>query len=325
MIMRDITDFCLMDDLPSDCFDMLVASFAKWIKNEYRFLYIGCLGVKINTEGKNLGDILIIDKGDILDNALKNGMAAHIHPVEGLTTEMIHKLLNHLNPLMLELDEYDCWWRKNYLKIHRFHYILIHHFVAKEAVFDCTDTYPTHEHLYLSMVFVQQCGKRILCFRDKGEPPQKPDIGLHLLPLVHKYQKQKKIGSAEGDLNWLATHITELDISLEVKGFQNVDILYIPVIWKLKNIQWSYKQLYLLLTYLGLDQSIKLNGYITKVSANWEIITNVMSLSIIRKTDTYPVRTLQENLRKVVYYEELLFECLRHIYENGNSNYYSSV
>ena len=323
--MRDTSDFRLLDDLPSDCFDMLVASFAKWLTNEYRFLYAECLGIKVNMEGSPLGDILLIDKGDILENANRHGIAVQIQWLNGLENEKLLDLLSQRNPLMLELDEYNCYWRKNYKRIHRCHFILLHRIDLRESVFICTDTYPTQQHFILPLDFIIQYGLRVLSFWNKEAPPQEINPCAILQPLILKYYRKDDIGTAADRLNWLIDQIPNFNISNEVKGYQDVDAIYIPVIWKLKNIQWSYKQFQYLLDFLDMKQTANLHDYLLRVSKYWEIITNSLTLSIIRKEEIFPSGTIQENLRKVVYNEERMFEALRHICEYGYCNYYSGV
>lgn len=309
--MRDISKFIVMDDLPSDCFDMLVASFSKWLRKEYRFLYAECLGLKIDPKGKSLGDVLQIDKGDILNFASKNGLAFQIHPMANMHKKELLRLLSQFNPLMAELDEYECRWRKNYQKLHRFHYILLHRFEETEDWFICTDTYPTQNNLALPVEFIMNHVRRVLCFWDNKKTAPAPVVHLCLQSVFEKYRTKDEIGTVKDRLEWVSDHLDRWRIANEVKGYEDVDLFYIPVIWKLKNIQWSYKQFSLFLSFIGQDTLEILQMYVSEILACWEIIVNAVSLNILRKSETLPVTTIQSNLRKVVYIEELMFEKLR--------------
>ena len=311
MVMRDITKFCVMDDLPSDCFDMLVASFAKWLRKEYRFLYAECLGVKIDCKGKSLGDVLQIDKGDILNIASKNGLEVQIHPMADMHKEELLSLLSQFNPLMAELDEYDCNWRKNYQKLHRYHYILLQRYEELEKQFICTDTYPTQDNLVLPIEFIMNHVRRVLCFSDNKKTVPAPVAHLCLQSVFEKYRTKDEIGTVKDRLEWVTDHLGRWRIANEVKGYEDMDLLYIPVIWKLKNIQWSYKQFALFLEFIGRDTSEILQVYVSEILACWEIIFNAVSLNILRKSEALPVSTIRSNLRKAVYIEELMFEELR--------------
>ena len=311
MVMRDITKFNVMDDLPSDCFDMLVASFANWLRQDYRFLYAECLGVKIDRKGKSLGEVLQIDKGDILKLAFQNGLAVHIHPMTDMHMKELLCLLYQFNPLMAELDEYDCNWRKNYQKLHRCHYILLQRYEESEKQFICTDTYPTQDNLVLSVEFIMNHVRRLLCFWDNKKTVPAPVAHLCLQSVFEKYRTKDEIGTVKDRMEWIAAHLGRWRIANEIEGYEDVDLLYIPVIWKLKNIQWSYKQFALFLSFIAQDTSEISQVYVSEILACWEIIVNAVSLNILRKSETLPVTTIRSNLRKAVYIEELMFEELR--------------
>lgn len=323
--MRDIADFRLLDDLPSDCFDMLVASYSQWLKKEHRFLYAGCLGAKFNTRGATLGDILTVDKGDILDNAQSNGLAVRVCPKSCLSAEKLRNLLDRYNPLMAELDEYDCAWRANYRKLHRYHYILLRGFVQEEDRFLCIDTYPTRDDFSLPAAYIVKHVLRILCFWDDHKIPPISDPRRFLKTAIQKYYGSNVAQSDRERLERLAARFDALSVADEVKGYEDAAPLYVPAIWKLKNIQWSYKQFEMLLAYIGMDQSQKIQEYLSEISVGWEILTNALTLRIIQKSAVLPAAAILENLRKAINFEELMFMELRYMYDYGYCNHYPRV
>lgn len=298
--MRDISNFNLLD-IKGDCFDIIIASFAQWLKGEYRFLFIDCLGFNILETGNTLGERIYVDKGDIIDAANKNGIGISFYESGDIDINKITSLLNDYNPLVLELDEYDCYWRKNYLKIHRKHYILLLDYSLSMAEFKCIDTFPNDDTLTLPEEFVSEKVSRIICLFDNKSPIKMYKLSEYITPTLVKFNICSKFGSIWDRYFLLVEEmITSFSFEDEVQGFEEVNILFIPLIWNLKSILFSFNQYQYYLEYIDNEISRSLIYQLDLIEENWEIAINILTISIIRKNYCFPKDKVQNYLRKAI-------------------------
>jgi len=298
--MRDISNFSLLD-IKGDCFDMIIASFAQWLKGEYRFLFIDCLGFNILETGNTLGERIYVDKGDIIDAANKNGIATDFYESCDLDINKITYLLNEYNPLVLELDEYDCYWRKNYLKIHRKHYVLLLEYSLTLVKLKCIDTFPNDDTLTLPGEFVKEKVSKIICLSDNRQPTKKYNLSESIAPTIEKFNNSNKIGSMWDRYFLLVEEmITSFSLESEVQGFEDVDIIFTPIIWNLKSILFSFNQYQYFLEFINTEITKPLIQQLELIMHSWEIATNIMTLSIIRKDYSFKKEKVQEYLRKAI-------------------------
>jgi hypothetical protein len=298
--MRDISDFNLLD-IKGDCFDMIIASFAQWLKGEHRFLFIDCLGFNILQVGNTLGERIYVDKGDIIAAANKNGIATDFHDSEDLDINKIVSLINEYNPLVLELDEYDCYWRKNYLKIHRKHYVLLMEYSEVSTKFKCIDTFPNDATLTLLREFVTEKVSKIICLSDTKETTKKNNLIESLAPTMQKFNNSNKFGSIWDRYFLLVEEIiASCSLEREVQGFEDVEIIFTPLIWNLKNVLFSFNQYQYFLEYIDAEVTKPLIQQLELIMQSWEIAINIFTLSIIRKDYSFKKDKVQKYLRKAI-------------------------
>lgn len=298
--MRDISNFNLLD-IKGDCFDIIIASFAQWLKDEYRFLFIDCLGFNVLETGNTLGERIYVDKGDIIDAANVNGIGTSFYESGDIDINKIISLLNDYNPLVLELDEYNCYWRKNYLKLHRKHYVLLLDYSLSAAEFKCIDTFPNDETLTLPEEFVSEKFSKIICLINNKSPIKKYILSECITPTIVKFNIRNKLGSI-WDRYFLMVEemITSFSLEEEVQGFEDVDILFIPLIWNLKSILFSFNQYHYYLEYIDNEITRPLIHQLDLITENWEIAINILTISIIRKNYCFPKDRVQNYLRKAI-------------------------
>ena len=94
----------------------------------------------------------------------------------------------------------------------------------------------------------------------------------------------------------------------EIEDFSNIDIIYIPFIWKLKNISWSFVQFRYLLDYLDDDKLTNIEKKISEIRKHWEVMINSIAMSIIRHDSSVSIENIQDYIRKAVYSEKLLIQ-----------------
>ena len=137
--MRDVSKFKLLD-IKGDCFDILVASFTNWIKGEYRFLFCECLGFEYIQNNLCVGKGIYVKKGDIINQVFDNGLLVEFYI--NICESELKFLLESFNPLIMEFDCYDCYWRDTYRKLHNSHYVIIWNYDKALNELICMDTFP---------------------------------------------------------------------------------------------------------------------------------------------------------------------------------------
>ncbi|MDF2841824.1 MAG: hypothetical protein K0R00_250 [Herbinix sp.] len=280
--MRTNNNFYLID-IKSDCIDMIISSYTLWLNNEYRYLFTECLGFKIDHEQNTWGNRIIIDKGDLLDIAIREKMLKAIQiKREDLNLSSLIDLTAEYSPILIKIDEYKCKWRKNYKKIHKNHFLLVTEYTDKSGVFRCIDTYPTDYNLILSYDEIRDNSIEILCIDSNvGGLINKSK---HLFdPIITKLQHKDYIGTMLDRKLYFAQQIRyNFEIKDELYGYENLDIIEIPIVRKFKSIAWSWHQIKYLLEYMNDCEMNQLFNILEHIIIEWEKITNILVMKIIR-------------------------------------------
>lgn len=290
--MSQINEFKLLD-IKSDCFDMIIASYAKWLKGEYRFLFSNSLGFGFNDSERKLGDKIYVDKGDIIEPVIKNGMQVIFY---NKNTEEIHASVNRDHPVVVELDEYCCYWRLNYQKIHKKHYVILLSYSYNSNVYSCLDTIPNSTNLILSNEFVRNNAKRIYSIFDNGNDICETDFYNAFFPIITKYSS---IGMWV-QYSMFIDAIDNCSLQEEMKGYEDVDVIHIPLIWNMKNIAFSYNLFQNYLEYVDQDRLTYLIDKLHTIKQYWDIATNILIISFVRKKFDFPREDVKEYLRKAI-------------------------
>ncbi|MBS5842957.1 MAG: hypothetical protein KIC77_05685 [Clostridiales bacterium] len=298
--MRDVSKFELLN-VKGDCFDIIVASFAKWLKGEYRHLFIDCLGFGLSESGETVGEKIFVAKGDIIATANKNGINTSVYNMKNLYITDICCLLCELNPIVMEFDEFDCSWRKNYRKLHRKHFILIFKYCIETGSFICTDTIPTDGYLKLSQEYIASFAKKVICLSDNMNPIAPIDMKQSLSYSIRKFSDRDKFGSIWDRFNlFIDDMLTIKSLEKESLLFTDVDIVNMPLIWNLKNIQFSFEQYKLFLNFTSFSGTKELFELINGIIKDLEIAINVLILSIIRNEYFLSIEKVRSYLRSAV-------------------------
>lgn len=280
--MRDISNFNLLN-IKGDCFDVIVASFANWLKGEYRYLFIDCLGFGLLESGTTIGEKIFVSKGDIVSVANKNGIEITVYDMKNLSVTDLYSLLSMFNPIVIEFNEYDCSWRKNYKKLNRKHFVLVLKYCQESEDFICIDTIPTDNSLKISQKQIISHAKKIICFSNNMDPIADIDVEKSLLYPMRIFSSKDKFGSIWDRFNLFIDDMLTWDsLKQELQMYADVDIVNMPLIWNLKNIQFSFTQYKLFLEYTGFDETGSLFEIIDRITKKLEIAINVLILSIIR-------------------------------------------
>lgn len=302
--MRDDKNFKLLD-IKSDCIDMVIASFALWLTGEYRYLFQDCLGFKIDNSQATWGKKIYIDKSDIVTVAIESNELKIIHINKPkLSLENIMELLDCYNPLVLQVDEYYCKWRKNYSKIHRFHYILITGFISETGSFQCVDTYPTNK-IVLSFDEILKYSLRVF-YIDRADnhsrSKQRKDL---LSPSLRKFEERDEYGSVFERTLYFSEEISNnFNYKKEVEGYDNIELIFIPIIWKLKNIVWSWYQFEYFINYINDPHVNTLIKQVKEIQRGWEIITNIIIMRIVKKDNSYMSDSIRKKFNLIVSREQ---------------------
>jgi hypothetical protein len=308
--MRDISNFSLLD-IKGDCFDMLIASFTAWLKGEYRFLFTESLGFRFNKEGHTLGDKIIIAKGDIVDIAIRNGMIIKINKASTVSQEALLSMVDTYSPIILEIDGHDCPWRNTFQKIHRLHYILLLKYDTHANTFSCIDTFPTNNDLTISLDFMLKRAKRFIVLLTDDKKVIRLKHKDYFLTTIERYSNKDVIGSYFDHLNlFIESFGNTIDLQKETKGLDAIEMIHVPLIWKLKNYVWSFSQYQYLLEYINEKDFGELKNILQKIINCWEIVISILAMKIIRKDTLVYTEKIQEYIKKAVKDEELFIERL---------------
>jgi hypothetical protein len=241
------------------------------------------LGFKIDHEQNTWGNRIIIDKGDLLDIAIREKMLKAIQiKREDLNLSSLIDLTAEYSPILIKIDEYKCKWRKNYKKIHKNHFLLVTEYTDKSGVFRCIDTYPTDYNLILSYDEIRDNSIEILCIDSNvGGLINKSK---HLFdPIITKLQHKDYIGTMLDRKLYFAQQIRyNFEIKDELYGYENLDIIEIPIVRKFKSIAWSWHQIKYLLEYMNDCEMNQLFNILEHIIIEWEKITNILVMKIIR-------------------------------------------
>ncbi|MCL2050380.1 MAG: hypothetical protein FWG91_01415 [Lachnospiraceae bacterium] len=305
-------------DIKCDCFDMLIASFAAWLKNEYRFLFTECIGFHFNMEGRTLGDKIMKSKGDIVDIAIRHGIDIKILDINQLGKERFLAYLKVYNPVILEVDGYDCYWRDTFQKIHRSHYILLVKFDIESASLSCIDTFPTKEGVTIKLDFAMQRAKRFIYVSADENEIVKLESKNYLVPSTERYMQKDGIGTFFDHMDLFINSIeSQIDLENEIKGISVSDIIYVPLIWNLKNQSWSYAQFQYLLEYINAKELDNMERVIEEIIKSWEIVIGIIAMKIIRKEKIMNAEKMKGYLRKAVNDEKHFADLLSAYVNNG--------
>lgn len=298
--MRDASRFELLD-IKGDCFDIIIASFAQWLKGEYRYLFIDCLGFGLSENGTTIGEKIYVAKGDIIAAANENGLEAALYDMKNLYVGDLYHLLSELNPIVAEFDEFDCRWRKNYRKLHRKHFVLIFKYCMEAESFICTDTNPYDNSLKLSLGEITLFAKKIMCLWENAHPISSIDLKKSLSYPIHTFSGRDKFGSIWERLHLFIDDMLTLQaLEAESHLFANMDIVNMPLIWNLKNVQFSFEQYRQFLEFADFTGTKDLINVINQIIKELEIAISVLGLSIIRKEQFLSIEKVRLHLRTAV-------------------------
>lgn len=321
--MRDISEFKLLD-IKGDCFDILVASFTNWIKGEYRFLFCECLGFEYIQNNLCVGKRICVKKGDIINQVFDNGLLVEFYI--DMYESKLKFLLENFNPLIMEFDCYDCYWRDTYKKLHNSHYIIIWNYDTDLKELICTDTFPQMHNLKIDCSFAVKKAKRTLVFKKNVSNFQLDTPQKCMAKLVSSIGPSYHIIMVEQLQKFIHKLPDSIDLRKEMCGYENLEIFHIPIISNLKRLSWSFSQFQYLLEYVCDEKLNDCYVLANSIIENLEIMVNYIIIRIIRKEYILMTKTLKKYLRKVVCQEKVLMKKLL-IYCNyyEDTGYYSSL
>lgn len=305
--MRDVSKFKLLD-IKGDCFDILVASFTNWIKGEYRFLFCECLGFEYIQNNLCVGKGIYVKKGDIINQVFDNGLLVEFYI--NICESELKFLLESFNPLIMEFDCYDCYWRDTYRKLHNSHYVIIWNYDKALNELICMDTFPEIHNLKIDCSFAVKKAKRTLVFRENVGKFQLYTPQKCLAKLVSCIRPSYRIIMVEQMQKFIRKLPDSIDLRKEMCGYENLEIFHIPIISNLKRLSWSFSQFQYLLEYVCDEKLNDCYVLANNIIENFEIMINYIILVIIRKEQILMTKTLKKYLGKVVYQEEILMKKL---------------
>lgn len=290
--MSIINDFELLN-IKCDCFDLIVASYAYWTKGEYRFLFSNPLGLGINDNGEPLGNKVYLNKGDIVELAKQNGIDILFYTPE---YKKLRCSVNKDNPVIVELDEYNCYWRKNYHMLHKKHYVVLTNYSLSSNDYFCIDMFPNSKKLTLTHEFITSNAKGFISFATNKTRIVKPQLQYAFFETVNKFSDSK----AWEPYYTFIDEIQNCSLLDEIKGYDNVDVINVPLVWKLKNIIFSYCQFKYYMEYIDKEKTVIMVDVLNKIKQYWEIATNIIIISFFRNNYEFPRKKVNENLRKAI-------------------------
>ena len=288
----NMKDFKLLN-IKSDCFDMIIASYTMWFKGEYRFLFFDSLGFSYSETSVRFGDRFFVDKGDIVEIAMQHDIKIILY--DNLSEKNISEMLVE-HSIVLELDEYNCYWRDNYKKIHRKHYVIL---MKQDEYFErykCIDTFPNGYELLLSKVFITENAMGFFAISDDVSQyiRTKTDCCNSIHLLVEKFSQKNIYEQYIMFLNG----IDDCVLAKELEGFENVNVIHVPLIWSLKSIVFSYYQFQYYLEYINDHRFLIIMDKLRFACRCWEIATNMITMSLIKGDFAFPKEKAKEYFGK---------------------------
>ena len=315
--MRDVSQFKLLN-IKGDCFDIIVSSIVAWLKGEYRFLFKKCLGFAYNTIYSCIGERMNPYKGDIIEAAIDNRIKVNFY--KKINYGLLFSLVKEVNPLMLEVDGYNCIWRNTYQKIHKNHYILVFDYSEEIEQFICMDMFPENNNLRLSPEFIMENTIRIISLSEDRIGYQILEAEDYLSQIVLSFHRDCTISSMQHLRIFIEKLPGIIDLKKELLGYEEVDVVYCPIVWNLKSIIWSFNQFLYLLNFISPNKMKKFIDIVKKIIINFEIITNQIIMRIIRKEYLLSTDKMKRYLGKVLSDEEKLIEGLELFCNEKNSD-----
>lgn len=290
--MNKLKEFKILD-IKSDCFDLIVASYAKWLKGEYRFLFSNSLGFGFNNSKSKVGEKIYVDMGDIIELANNNGIQVVFYK----NIEDIGMVLNGGYPVVVELDEYYCYWRINYQKLHKKHYVILLEYYYDSGFFSCLDTMPTLTNLSLSNDFVLNNSQRLFSFLNNNNSICTIDLNNAFSHTISKFSREE----IWNQYSMFVESMDNCSLRYELKGYEDVDVIHIPLIWNMKKISFSYNLFQSYLEYVKKDKLMHSINKLHTIKQNWDIATNILTISFVRNDFDFPKDKVKEYLRKAIY------------------------
>ena len=180
--------------------------------------------------------------------------------------------------------------------LHKKHYVVLKNYSHRSNDYFCVDLFPNSKGLTLANEFIDSNAKGYITFATNKTPIVKPQLQCAFFETVNKFSDSKA---------WepYYTFIDEMqNCSLldEVKGYDNVDIINVPLVQKLKNIIFSHCQFQYYMEYIDKEKTVVLVDVLNKIKQYWEITTNIIIISFFRNNYEFPRKKINENLRKAI-------------------------
>lgn len=305
--MRDISQFEVLN-IKSNCFDILISSFVSWLKGEFGFLYKKCLGFTYLPGSKRIGESICVQKGDIIEEALSNGVFINFY--ENITESKLLMLLREFNPLILEIDGYLCSWRNTYQKIHKPYEVLVFEYDARNRQFICMDIFQRNHNLRLSMEFILKNFTRIISVSGDSKKYEKLEAQNYLISVVSNLCPACATSSTQHLYSFTYDLPEVIDLQQEIEGYEEVDIINCPIVWNFKNIAWSFYHFIYLLNFISKVEMKEFIDISKKILNYFELISNLLIYRIIKKQFLFSTNLIKKYLWRSVCEEELLIKKL---------------